>query len=101
MFAKSLVIILTLGATACALLVIRQQRIDTVHEMSVIHQRLLGHERTLWELRSEIAKRCRPSQVRLAMNQMGGTWVPIPASPPPFDRSHVRLARQTVDEQPR
>lgn len=98
MFAKALVIILTLGATGCALLVIRQQRIDTVHEMSVIHQRLLGHERTLWELRSEIAKRCRPSQVRLSMNQMGGTWVPIPASPPRFDQTQLRLASQRTDE---
>ena len=97
MFAKLLFIILTLGATGCALLVIRQQRIDTVHEMSTIHQRLLGHERTLWELRSEIAKRCRPSQVRLAMNQMGGTWVPIPASPPPFDQAPVHLASQKTD----
>lgn len=95
MFAKLLFIILVVGATACALLVIRQQRIDTFHEMSQIHQRLLGHERTLWELRSEIAQRCRPSQVRLAMNQLGETWVPIPA-PPPLppapDQNHIRLA---------
>jgi hypothetical protein len=104
MFAKLLAIILTLGATGCALLVIRQHRIDTVHEMSTIHQRLLGHERTLWELRSEIAKRCRPSQVRLAMNQTGGTWVPIPASPPPFDQPALHLAtahRSPNSETPR
>lgn len=98
MFAKLLAIILAFGATGCALLVIRQQRIDTVHEMSVIHQRLLNHERTLWELRSEIAKRCRPSQVRLAMNQVGGNWVPIPASSPPFDQTQIRLASQRAHE---
>jgi hypothetical protein len=101
MFAKLLFIILVLGATACALLVIRQQRFDTVHEMSVIHQRLLGHERTLCELRSEIAKRCRPNQVRLAMNELGGTWVPIPASPPPYDQRQIRLASQQTDAPPR
>lgn len=92
MFAKLLFIIMCVGATACALLVIRQQRIDTFHEMSLIHQRLLIHERTLWDLRTEIAQRCRPSQVRLAMNQLGGTWVPIPATPQPSSRANVRLA---------
>lgn len=81
MFAKLLVIIMFVGATACALLVIRQQRIDTFHEISVVHQHLLTHERTLWELRGEIAERCRPSQVRLVMNQLGGQWAPIPARP--------------------
>ena len=98
MFAKLLFIIVAVGATSCALLVIRQQRIDTFHEMSLIHQRLLGHERTLWELRSDIAERCRPSQVRLVMNQMGGTWVPIPAGPVRQGepgRPQVRLAIQT------
>ncbi|MCI0363292.1 MAG: hypothetical protein L0Y44_13790 [Phycisphaerales bacterium] len=81
MFLKLLLIIIVAGATANALLVIRQQRIDTFHEVSVVHQRLLGHERTLWEMRGEIAQRCRPSQVRLAMNQLGGSWDPIPAAP--------------------
>ena len=39
MFGKLLFIIMVVGATACALLVIRQQRIDTFHEMSAVHQR--------------------------------------------------------------
>ena len=82
MFPKLLVIIVFVGATACALLVIRQQRIDTFHEISTVHHRLLAHERTLWELRGEIAERCRPSQVRLVMNRVGGDWAPIPAGPP-------------------
>ena len=92
MFVKLLFIIMVVGATAWALLVIRQQRIDTFHEMSAVHQRLLNHERTLWELRSEIAQRCRPSQVRLAMNQIGGQWVPIPCSPPSPEQAQIRLA---------
>ena len=66
---------------ACALLVICQQRIDTFHEISLIHRRLLKHDRTLWELRSEIAHRCRPSQVRLVVHQLGDNWQPIPAIP--------------------
>ena len=99
MFAKMLLIITVVGATACALLVIRQQRIDTFHEISRIHHRLLIHERTLWELRGEIAQRCRPSQVRLVMNQVGGEWVPIPARPlHPGQTPGVQLAGQRQPE---
>jgi hypothetical protein len=95
MFAKLMLIILAVGATACALLVIRQQRIDTFHEISLIHQRLLTHERTLWELRGEIAERCRPSQVRVVMNQLGGDWVPIPTRPARSpEQPDIRLTRR-------
>jgi len=93
MFAKLLLIIMFVGATACALLVIRQQRIDTFHEISVVHQHLLTHERTLWELRGEIAERCRPSQVRLVMNQLGGQWSPIPSRPGSFHPGAIQLAQ--------
>jgi len=100
MFTKLMMIIVAVGAVACALLVIRQQRIDTFHEMSQIHQRLLGHERTLWELRAGIAERCRPSQVRLAVNQLGGEWESIPARPVPL-RPDLRMVNdrgQTSDQ---
>lgn len=97
MFAKLMLIITAVGATACALLVIRQQRIDTFHEMSRIHQRLLGHERTLWELRAGIAERCRPAQVRLSVNQVGGEWESIPARPVP-QRPDLGLVRQAPAE---
>jgi len=95
MFAKLMIIIVAVGAVACALLVIRQQRIDTFHEMSQIHQRLLGHERTLWELRAGIAQRCRPSQVRLAVNQLGGEWASIPARPVPL-RPNLQLVKDPL-----
>lgn len=97
MFAKLLLIIVAVGAVACALLVIRQQRIDTFHEITQTHKRLSEHERTLWEMRAEIAERCRPSQVRLAMNGLEIDWVALPARPevPPTQQPEVRLANQT------
>ena len=98
MFAKLLLIIVAVGAVACALLVIRQQRIDTFHEITQTHKRLSEHERTLWEMRAEIAERCRPSQVRLAMNRLDINWVALPARPetPPSQHPEVRLANQTT-----
>ena len=97
MFAKLLFIIVAVGAVACGLLVIRQQRIDTFHEITQTHKRLSEHERTLWEMRAEIAERCRPSQVRLAMNGLDIEWVPLPARPetPRTRQPDVRLANQT------
>jgi hypothetical protein len=81
MLPKLIMVILVVGATASALLVNRQQRIETFHEMSLIHHRMLDHETTLWQLRGQIANRCRPEQVRAAMKELGGEWTPIPAGP--------------------
>lgn len=101
MFAKLLFIIIAVGAVACALLVIRQQRIDTFHEITQTHRRLSEHERTLWEMRAEIAERCRPAQVRLAMNNLGLDWIPLPARPTmwPGMEPNVRLANQSTQKQ--
>lgn len=94
MFGKLLLIIVVVGAVACALLVIRQQRIDTFHEIAQVHVRLLDHERTLWQMREEIAERCRPSQVRLAMDDLGLEWSPLPATPFDARQTEIRLASQ-------
>jgi hypothetical protein len=81
MFAKLLIIIVAIGAAACALLVVRQQRVELAHDVAMTHNRLLQHESALWDLRTEIAARVRPGDVRLLVDRMGGEWSPIPASP--------------------
>jgi len=93
MFAKLLVIILAIGAAACALLVVRQQRVELAHQVAMTHNRLLQHERALWDLRTEIAGRVRPGDVQNLVDQMGGAWSPIPASP---ELRHV----PTISEDP-
>lgn len=97
MLGKLLIIILVVGATASALLVNRQKRIETFHEMSQIHRRLHNHEYNLWKLRMQIAGRCRPAQVRLLVDRMGGEWIPIPAPGSPLmTREDLRLASNTA-----
>ncbi len=89
MFGKLLLIILCVGAIAMALLVNRQHRIDTAHEISLLHQRLLDHERTLWKLQTEIAQRVQPTQVRQAIESLEAEWSPIPTrvvEPKPEER---------------
>jgi hypothetical protein len=81
MFAKLLLIILTIIVTAAVLMITRQQRIDAMHEMSGLHQRLVEQEASLWILRSRIADRSRPQQVREAVKRLGGEWMPIPNKP--------------------
>lgn len=100
MLVKLVLIIMVVGATASGLLVIRQRRIDTFHEISLIHQRLLMHERTLWELREQIAERCRPSQVRGVMHQIAGQWTPIPALPNLSGYAEMRVAQGSIKQTP-
>jgi hypothetical protein len=52
-------------------------------------------------MRAEIAERCRPAQVRLAMNNLGLEWIPLPARPTvmPATEPNVRLANQTMPRQ--
>ncbi len=83
MFPKLLVVILALGITACSLLASRQQRIEAAHEAALLHERLIGHERAQWKLRSEIASRCRPDEIRSALSGLGGSWSPLLEHPGP------------------
>lgn len=87
MFNKLLLVVAALGATAVALLVNRQQRIETAHETAVLHERLAAQRQDLWRLRSEIAEACRPDTVEQAMGELSAEWSPIalPLPPPPPD----------------
>jgi len=77
MFAKLLVVILVMAATACALLINRQQRIDTVHRTARVHRQLLTQQQRLWTLRRDIAVESQPDRIREAVGEIGGEWAPI------------------------
>lgn len=98
MFAKLLLIILIAGATGGALLVNRQQRIDTAHDIAQSHQRLNRQEQVLWRLRTEIAGRVRPEDVRRRMHELGGVWVAMPDNPAIRRPRATRLAGVAEDE---
>lgn len=63
MHLKTCFLILALGATACGLLVVRQQRIQTVHELASVSRRIDELERTRWDLRIAIARATTPQRV--------------------------------------
>jgi len=83
MFGKLLLIIIVMGATACALLVNRQQRIDTAHRAARIHQEILLQRQQCWAIRRDIAFESQPERVRAALAEVGGQWSPIVIPEPP------------------
>jgi hypothetical protein len=81
MFAKLFLIIVVVGATACGLLVNRQQRIETAHETTVLHQQLLEQEQQIWKMRCEVSRRGGPQQLHFALARLGGSWAPVVVEP--------------------
>ncbi len=77
MFPKLLLVILVMAATACALLVNRQQRIDVAHRAAELHQEILRQQQHFWALRRDIAIESRPDRIRAAVVELGGRWTPI------------------------
>ena len=77
MFAKLLLVILVMAATACALLVSRQQRLDTAHRTAQVHRELLQQQQRFWTLRRDIAIESQPDRIREAIGEIGGRWSPI------------------------
>jgi len=77
MSGKLLLIIIVMGVTACALLVNRQQRIDTAHRAARLHQEILHQRQQCWAIRRDIAFESQPQRVRTALAEVGGQWSPI------------------------
>ena len=103
MFAKLLLIILSAGAIASTLLVLRQQKVETIHDISRAYHRQRQYERTLWTLQAEIARRCRPEALRELLLEQGSDWRPIPAAPVtdeghPADEAAMSEAAESTPE---
>lgn len=92
MFYKLLTIIVALGLIGVVLLVTRQQRIDAAHDMADTHRRLIEHETKLWRMRAEVVRRCRPEDIRSALEQSDISWQPISNRPAPQTPAGDQLA---------
>ncbi len=71
MLAKVLFLIVCIGASACTLLSLRQQRLDVVNDMAVIHKRMVQHDRALFEIRTRIAQNLSLDRVATLASSMG------------------------------
>lgn len=81
MFAKILVLIIIACTTAGGLLVIRQQRISTAHELAILHRSLENQRRTVQDLHVMLQDRLNLTQIRALItryeNQTGTKMVPF------------------------
>jgi hypothetical protein len=69
MFAKLCVVIIAIGATGCTLLALRQQRLDTVHDMTMAQRRIIQHDKDLARLRVDIATNLEPQRIEAIAGQ--------------------------------
>lgn len=88
MFAKLIVVILSIGVIACVLLTVRQQRMQAVHELANVQREVARLDRTLAHLRLEVAERITPERVAEMAKSLGGGGVElrpigVPEAPPP------------------
>jgi len=90
-FSKLCVLILSFGVVACGLLANRQMRVLAAHDMADVQKRIARHDRELWKLRAEVARRVTPEKVRELAAQFG------PLAPISPERLEV-LARTENEE---
>lgn len=101
MFAKLVVLILSLALGACALLAARQMRTQAAHELATARLRILECDARLWLLRARIASMVTPDQVESLAARMGGLQPMIFESPLELlerDRRAVRAAAASAPE---
>jgi hypothetical protein len=94
--AKLCTLILSLGVVACLLLGTRQMRVIAAHEMAEVQKHIARHDRGLWRLRAEIARRTTPDKVEQLAARFGDL---APISPERFDvlvRTEAEEAAQVV-----
>lgn len=63
MFAKVVALIAVAGCTAAGLLALRQSRIQAASELAAARLQIVGLERELQRVRSEIAERTTPAEI--------------------------------------
>jgi hypothetical protein len=70
-FAKLVVLVLSLVLGACALLAARQMRTQAAHELAAARLRILECDAKLWKLRAGIAARVTPDQIETLAARIG------------------------------
>jgi hypothetical protein len=93
MFWKLILIVLTLGGTACGLLVLRQQERDVFATQTVLRREISRLEHELQSKALRIAELTRPEVLRTYRDESAATrgisWRPLPFAPD-FRRSAIR-----------
>lgn len=71
MLGKLLALILWVGLAACALLAMRQSRLQLAHELAQVQLRIARHDEALWQERVRIARNVSPARVQEMAVRLG------------------------------
>lgn len=71
MFAKLCAVVISIGVVGCALLALRQSRLQAASELTQVQLRIAEHDRRLWQLRADIAERTTPRQIEEMASALG------------------------------
>ncbi len=86
MFAKVVFILITLGACGCALLALRQDRMQVASELTQAQLRIHAEDEQLWALRADVARSVTPTNVEALASTLGELRpivdIPIPGRTP-------------------
>ena len=103
MFWKLILIVLTLGGTACGLLVLRQQERDVFATQTVLRREISRLEHDLQAKALRIAELTRPEVLRTYRDEAtaghGVSWRPLPFAPD-FRRSAIRPEASSLEPAP-
>lgn len=69
MFVKLLTVVVFATALAAALLSVRQQRLQAMHEMAQHHRQIDAARQATWDTQVKIAQRLRPGELREALER--------------------------------
>lgn len=70
-FAKVSVLVASGGVIACALLALRQARLQAFHETAASQLRLQRHEERVFQIRAQIGREIMPESVRRMAGDLG------------------------------
>ena len=76
-FAKLMTAVLVLVLAFAVVLGLRQQRLELMHEMSVLHQQMDADRKETWDLQTDIAARTQPQKLRDAAERVGLEFEPL------------------------
>lgn len=96
--AKLITVILAVGAAGMMMLDLRQQRLQTMHDIAMVQRRMAEHDRELFRVRARIAAAVVPQQVEQLAARLGPT-TPINV-PLPDDAELPRYASTTPPYRP-
>lgn len=71
LFAKLALVVIGVGLCACALLTVRQLRMEAAHQLAQTRLRILERDSALQRLRAQIAARVTPERVEVLASGLG------------------------------